>query len=317
MAAQRYTVVFSVAVLVAAAATYEVYHALQKTKEASQVPTQPVVVAAQDVQEGQRLEGLNLRVDQWPAATIPPGTFAASDSVVGRVTRVAVFKGEPIVPGRLAPAGAGPGLEIKIAPGKRAMAVKINDVVGLAGLIQPNSRVDVLVTLKEEGSQDKQRAKLFMNDVRVLSVGSQVERGEDGKPIVATTAALEVTPAEAERLAVAMNQGSIQLVLRGYGDPDSVRTPGATEADVLAQLRLAPVQRFDAPTPAPPARRITRVARVVPAAPPAVTPPVHLDPPVRHEDTLVVQVYRGAKLEQQKFKAHDSTSTTTATARTP
>jgi pilus assembly protein CpaB len=84
------------------------------------------------------------------AASVPAGAYAVADSVVGRVTRIPVFKGEALVPGRLAPPGTGPGLEVKITPGKRAMAVKINDVTGIAGLIQPNSRVDVLVTLKDE-----------------------------------------------------------------------------------------------------------------------------------------------------------------------
>jgi pilus assembly protein CpaB len=237
---------FSAAVVVALGATYGVYRVLEQAKAAARVATQPVVVAAQNIQEGERLERLSVTVGQWPVPAVPGDAYAVLDSVVGRVARVAVFKGEPIVPGRLAPAGTGPGLEVKITSGKRAMAVKINDVVALAGLIQPNSRVDVLVTLKEEGSQDRQRAKLFMDNVRVLSVGTQVERGEDGKAINATTAALEVSPDEAERLAVAMNQGTIQLVLRGYGDPDSVRTPGANSNDVLTQLHT-PVDR---PAPA-------------------------------------------------------------------
>jgi pilus assembly protein CpaB len=131
-----------------------------------------------------------------------------------------VFKGEPFVPGRLAPVGTGAGLEIKIAPGKRAMAIRINDVAGIAGMIQPNSRVDILVTLSDEVSQGRQVAKLFMENMRVLSVGTQAERGEDGKPIAAATATLEVTPDEAERLAVASNAGSIQLVLRGVRRPE-------------------------------------------------------------------------------------------------
>jgi pilus assembly protein CpaB len=302
MADRRYTTVFMMAVIVALGATYGVYRYLQHATENAREPSQPVVVAAQDMTEGARLDRASLSVTMWPATTVPPGAFSVPDSVVGRVARVPVFKGEAIVPGRLAPAGTGPGLEVKITPGKRAMAVKINDVVGLAGLIQPNSRVDVLVTLKEEGSQDKQRAKLFMNDVRVLSVGTQVERSEDGKAISATTAALEVSPTEAERLAVAMNQGSIQLVLRGYGDPDSVKTTGATSNDVLGQMRVplttvaeaTPPVRRRAPAPAPAPR---------PSAPPPPPPPV--TPPHR-ADSAVVEVYRGSKLQQQKFDNADS-----------
>jgi len=303
MADRRYTTVFIAAVIVALFATYAVYRYLQRAAESARVPSQPVVVAAQDMPEGARLDRPTLGITMWPATTVPPGAFSVPDSVIGRVTRVPVFKGEPIVPGRLAPAGTGPGLEVKITPGKRAMAVKINDVVGLSGLIQPNSRVDVLVTLKEEGSLDRQRAKLFMNDVRVLSVGTQVERSEEGKAISATTAALEVTPAEAERLAVAMNQGSIQLVLRGYGDPDSVKTNGATSSDVLGQMRV-PIATI-AEAPAPVHRRPPPAAppRPPPSAAPMPAPPVTA---ARRTDSVVVEVYRGTKLQQQKFDNSDS-----------
>lgn len=308
MADRRFQLVLATAVVVALGATYGVYTVLERERARTQVPTRPVVVAAEDVPEGARLEPRSVAVKQWPAVAAPVGAFPAADSVVGRVTRVAVFRGEPIVPGRLAPSGTYPGLEVKITPGRRAMAVKINDVVGLAGLIQPNSRVDVLVTLKDDEKQADKRAKVFMSNMRVLSVGTQVERGADGKPINATTAALEVTPAEAERLAVAMNEGTIQLVLRGYGDPDSISTRGATSSDVLAQLRVAPPAT---PPAAPAARRASppprRVERVV-VAPPRPAPPAAEPAPARpaRPDSAVVQVYRGDKMSQQKFERRDS-----------
>lgn len=304
MAERRYTLVFSAAVLTALVATYGVYRYLQQAKQSHQVPMQPVVVAARDVPEGEKLERLTLSLAQWPAGTAPESAFTNIDSAVGRVARIPVFKGEAIVPGRLAPPGTGPGIEVKIAPGKRAMAVKINDVAGLSGLIQPNNRVDVLVTLK--GNQDRstpEEAKLFMSNMRVLSVGTQVERGDDGKPIQATTATLEVTPPQAEQLAVAMNEGTIQLVLRGYGDPDSVATPGATAADVLAQLRSRPRAQ---PAAAEEHHRAARPSRPVvrAPAPPPPTRTVAADP---KPDPVVVRVYRGDKLTQQSFDQKDST----------
>src|SRR5215207_5517969 len=223
---RRFQMVLLTAVVVALGATYGVYRVLQQAKDSNRIPTVPVVVAAQDIGEGKRIERLDVTVGQWPASTVPAGVFSSTDSLIGRVTRMPIFKGEPVVPGRLAPPGTGPGLEVKITPGKRAMAVKINDVAGIAGLIQPNSRVDVLVTLNDRDETNRQRAKVFMSNMRVLSVGTQVERGADGKPIAATIAALEVTPEESERLAIASNGGKIQLVLRGYGDPDSIKTKG-------------------------------------------------------------------------------------------
>jgi pilus assembly protein CpaB len=315
MAERRYTVVFYAAIVTALAATFAVYRVLQQTREAHKVPTRPVVVAARDVPEGERLDRLTLSVSQWPEGTIPAGAFSSPDSLVGRVTRIAVFQGEPIVPGRLAPPGTSPGIEVKITPGKRAMAVKINEVVGLNGLIQPNSRVDVLVTLKEDMTQNKQRAKLFMSNMRVLSVGTQVERGDDGKPINATTAALEVTPDEAERLAVAMNQGTIQLVLRGFGDPDSVKTPGATSNDVLAQLRSAAFVERSAPKPE--SRRPVARAAPRPPEPPKVVTVQAPPPPPPKSDSLVVRVYRGDKVTQQKFEKKDSTGTQQSDATGP
>ena len=298
-AERRYQLVFLSAVVVAVAATFGVYRVLQQTKENNRIPTVPVLVAAQDLPEGRRIERLDVTVGEWPAASAPAGVFTVPDSVIGRVTRIAVFKGEPVVPGRLAPPGTGPGLEVKITPGKRAMAVKINDVAGIAGLIQPNSRVDVLVTLKDQEEQNRQRAKVFMSNMRVLSVGTQVERGSDGNPIKATVAALEVTPEESERLAVATNGGTIQLVLRGYGDPDSIQTKGATSTDVFAQLATERNARPTAPQRSGPRRSAPR-----PAAPPPPPPVVALQ--AKRPDSTVVRVFRGDKVSQQKFETAEA-----------
>jgi pilus assembly protein CpaB len=162
----------------------------------------------------------------------------------------------------------------------------------VSGLIQPNSRVDVLVNIRSDGG--RQVSKLFMEKMRVLSVGTRVERDAEGKAIEATTAALEVTPEEAERLAVAVNQGSIQLVLRGYGDPDSVRTKGANSSDVLSQLGQAPER---SPEPARPAPR-----RPAPQPRPVTPAPVVVAPPPK-PDSLTVTVFRGATdVQKQKFE---------------
>ncbi|GJG86429.1 hypothetical protein tb265_16100 [Gemmatimonadetes bacterium T265] len=302
---QRYQVVLASAIVVAVGATYGVHHVLEQVRASNHVPTAPVVIAARDVGEGVRLDRLDVSVVQWPLTTVPAGAFAVADSVVGRVARIPVFQGEPVVPGRLAPAGTGPGIEVKITPGKRAMAVKINDVTGIAGLIQPNSRVDVLVTLKDEVNQNNQRAKLFMSNMRVLSVGTQVERGADGKPINATVATLEVTPEETERLAVATNQGSIQLVLRGYGDPDSVKTRGATYADVLNQLEAGEAHRPATAVRLTPAPRRAAVRAPRPAAAPAPAPAAA--PAPRRADSLTVEVYRGDKVTAQRFEHLETT----------
>jgi pilus assembly protein CpaB len=285
----RYKLVFWGAIIVAAAATFGAYRLLAANSRA-EVTTRPVVVAKTDIQEGMAIDRIALQVAQWPVQTVPVGAFSSIDSVVGRVPRVAIYNGEPIVPGRLAPTGTGPGLEVKIPPGQRAMAVRINDVAGISGLLQPNSRVDVLVTIKEANS-DKQVAKLFMSNMLVLSVGTEVQRDTQGKPINATTVTLAVTPDEAERLAIAMNTGSIQLVLRGYGDPDSVRTKGATSGDVLTQLKGTSVL---IPQKSAPPKIVYRPL-------PAPKPELKKEAPPPPPDSARIDVYRGGKAVQQKF----------------
>jgi pilus assembly protein CpaB len=308
------------AVFVGLVAVLGAFKALQATRFTTRVATHRIVVAARAIPEGTVIDRAAVTSVDWPASTAPAGAFATTDSVIGRITRVAVFAGDPIGPARLAPAGSGPGLEVKIASGKRAMGVRINDVAGISGLIQPDSRVDVLVTLRTDALSQRQVAKVFMENMRVLSVGRHMERDGNGEPIDATTATLEVTPDEAERLAVAMNQGSIQLVLRGYGDPSNVATSGASSTDVLAQLRhartaqLAPRddnRRRVAPRPRPstPPREQKRPAMQSALALPPALPAVPTATPMRL-DSSVVRVYRGNELVVKKFEKTDSVAAT-------
>ena len=299
MPSSNYRLVLYSAVVVAALATMGAYKAIDAMRGGGAAGrTRPVVVATREVPEGQVLEASVLALRQWPADQVPEGAFSTLDSVVGRVPLVTVLQDDPVRAGRLAPTGSGAGLQVKISPGRRAMAVKIDEVAGLSGMIQPNSRVDVLVTLRTDPMGSRQVAKLFMENMRVLSVGTTYQNDRDGKPITATTATLEVTPEEAERLAVAANQGTIQLVLRGYGDPDTVRTRGASSADVLSELRDAPTVR----TPPAPRRRTARRAPEPAPTPPAEPAPVITQTAPAPPDSLTVRIYRGANVTQQKFE---------------
>jgi pilus assembly protein CpaB len=179
------------------------------------VATAPVVIAQKDLTEGASIDRMAVVVANWPVGTVPAGAFTSIDSVAGRVTRVSIFKGEALVPGRLAAVGTRPGVEGLVSPGKRAVAFRINDLSGVAGLIQPNSRVDLVLLI--DGRTKGRVAKLFMENVRILAVGQLTERTADGCPIIAPQATVEVTPEEAGRLAVALKQGEIQLMLRGSG----------------------------------------------------------------------------------------------------
>jgi pilus assembly protein CpaB len=318
MAANRYSIVFYSALVIAGGATYGVYRVVETAKAGNRVATVGVVVASVDIPEGTRIDRLALMEAEWPATTVPAGAFAKVDSVSGRVSRVAIFKGEPIVPGRLAPEGTGAGLEVKITPGKRAMGVRINDVSGISGMIQPNSRVDILLVMNStEGSNDR-TAKLFMSNMRILAMGPVVQRGDDGRPIVTTVATLEVQPEESERLAVAQSQGTIQLVLRGYGDPDSIETRGASTRDVVAMLKdysRAPVS-VPARTGRQPVRRNGNgIERLMPS-PSNITDPTPQAPRTsavkpQPPDSFSVKVFRGRAATDQKFQKdttkHDTT----------
>lgn len=299
MANNRYSLVLYGALVVAAAATYGVYRYVETARASNQIVTLPVVVAARDIAEGEKIDRLALTVAQWPAPTVPAGVYSAVDSVAGRVARIMVFKGEAIVPGRLAPDGTGPGLEVKIPPGKRAMSVRINDVSGVAGMIQPNSRVDILLTLNPGDGNTARTAKVFMENMKVLAIGTQAQRGDDGRPIQSPVATLEVTPEEAERLAVATSQGQIQLVLRGYADPDSTRTKGASAQDLMPNI---PVR--SRPAPPEPERRVTVRMRTPDQVTPAPAPQPAAPPqkPKVAPESLSVKVFRGSNATVQKFQ---------------
>ena len=305
MAAKRYTLIFYIALVVAVIATFGVYRVLEATKASSRIATVPVVVAAKDMPEGVTIDRVALVVAQWPAGTQPAGAYGSVDSVATRVTRVPIYKGEAIVPGRLAPEGTGAGLEVKITPGKRAYGIRINDVASLAGMVQPNSRVDIMVVINDP-EQQKQVAKLFMSNMRVLAIGAAPDRAQDGRPINAAVASIEVTPTEAERLAIAASQGALQLVLRGYGDPDSINTTGAIANDVLTDIkrgrtvavRSAPT-RDNTPTGAA-KRAVERLTGSPPPQQPAVVQAPTPPKPVR-PDSFKVTVFRGVKPEDLKF----------------
>ena len=297
MAAKRYSLIFYAAIIVALLSTFGVYRVLETTKTNARVVTGPVVIAQKDMAEGAAIDRMAVAVVQWPVATIPVGAFTSIDSVVGRVARVTLFTGDPLVPGRLAPDGTGPGLEVKIAQGKRAVSFRINDVSGIAGLIRPNSRVDIVVVM--DGAADKGRlAKVFLQNMRILAIGSAPQPTEDGRPMNATVATVEATPDEGEQIALVTTQGQIQLMLRGYGDPNSAKTSGATTAQIVQGLnRAATVSTEPSRTEL---RRTTPVRRET--APPSASPlpsDLTLTPP--KSDSSTVTTIRGNHVSKEKF----------------
>lgn len=298
MSERGFTGIFLAALLLAGLATFGVYRFITERAaeaRAAEVTTRPVVVATADITEGGRLTAGALSLRSFTSEAVPQGAFEHPDSLVGRVVRFPIFAGEAVTESKLAPTGASGGLEVKIRPGYRAMAIPVNEHIGISGFIQPNARVDVIVTLRPGRSSGDRISKVFLQNMRVLSVGEHIRRGDDGKPMTANTVTLEVSPEEAEMLAVAMNEGVLQLALRGYGDADSTLTKGAAPAQVLAAARKIEEQR-------------PRTTRVRPR--PKPQPPPQPAPTVSERATMKVQIFRGTELTEETLElGEDSTKT--------
>lgn len=227
----------------------------------SVIETGSVVVAAADIQPGTRLRPDMLQLVQWPASSRPPGTYSELSMLDGRVTRVALARGEPVQEARLAQPGATGGLSALVAHGKRAMTVRVNDVVGVAGFALPGNFVDVLVSTQDERRVPEARelmiSKLVLERILVLAVAQEAGQG-DTRPKVVNAVTLEVTPAEAEQLDLARSVGQLSLVLRNQVDLAPAHTVGATKQTLLKTAAAAPALKAEAtavrplrPVPAP------------------------------------------------------------------
>jgi pilus assembly protein CpaB len=251
MRSTRAFVMIGIAFLVAAAA---VVLASQWVGRQAAMATKQVAVAAVDIEIGSRLTGQMLRAAPWPSGSIPEGAVEDTSTLVDRVARTTILKGEPILEAKLAPVGTTGGLSAIVAEGKRAMTVRVNDVVGVAGFALPGNYVDIMVNTFEEGAgsaqnKDKSISKIVLEHILVLAVAQEASRDET-KPKVVNAVTLEVAPEQAELLDLARSVGTLSLVLRNQVDPEAVATLGATK-DKLLGLKKA------APPPAPEVRPAT------------------------------------------------------------
>jgi pilus assembly protein CpaB len=202
--------------------------------------TVPVVVAKTDLERGVKLTEEMLEVRKFTKASRPSGAFAEAKQVEGRVLNQAVGMGDALTPIKLADKSImGGGVSALITPGKRAMAVKGNEVMGLSGFVRPGDKVDVIVSLTV-GREEKPVTKLVLERVKVLATGTELSPpNEEGKTASVNVYTLELTPAESERLALASTQGTLHFALRNEQDNDDVRTYGTTVPKTLAALRPA------------------------------------------------------------------------------
>lgn len=195
-----------------------------------------IAVAATEISLGQRLTPELVKLVDWPKDSLPPGSHAEIGKLEGRVLKSALQRGEPVLDAKLAPLGTQGGLSAVIAEGKRAITVRVNDVIGVAGFALPGNYVDIIVNTQKEGersSRDQNISKIVLEKILVLAVAQEVSRDET-KPRVVNAVTLEVAPDEAEKIDLARSVGSLSLVLRNQVDPNAIRTAGATKADLLA-----------------------------------------------------------------------------------
>ena len=226
-----------------------------------------VVVAAADIGQGARILPASLQLADWPAGVLPPGAITDIKLLEGRIARGDIARGEPVLESKLAPAGTLGGLSAVVGSGKRAMTVRVNDVVGVAGFALPGNYVDILVNLAPSNSDLAQNAgsisKIVLERILVLAV-AQESAVDDSKPRVVNAVTLELTPNEVEKLDLARSIGSLSLVLRNQVEAQPANTTGATRESVLGLPALS------AKAPAPvrdPAPHIAPTAPRQPSAP--------------------------------------------------
>lgn len=284
MARMRLVIILILAIGAGGALAYGTYNYLQNVPvKTVTVPSRPVMVAATDLQVGAELRADDLKAVEWPATSIPAGAFGRAADVVGRSLIVPAVQNEPILDAKLAPKEAGIGLPPAIPQGMRAVSVRVNEVIGVAGYVLPGTHVDVLATASPTDQRPDTTTKLVLPNVQVLTAGTKLEQADDkGKPQQVTVVTLLVTPEQAERLTLASTEGKIQLALRNPLDMSAPATPGVRPAVLLG-------------TPPPAVRGVGRITS-------AKSRLVKAPAPAEPESVPTVEVIRGDKRAYEPVK---------------
>jgi pilus assembly protein CpaB len=219
------------------------------------VVMQRIVVAAEPLKLGTRLDGSNVRTIAWPQGQPVVGMFTKIEDVENRALITSVAENEPILDSKLASLQSGAGLAATIPEGMRAMSVAVNDVVGVAGFVTPGTMVDVLVTGALTGASGN-ITRTILENVRVLAAGQKVEQDREGKPQTVPVITLLVTPDDAAKLAMASTEGKIQLALRNRIDTKSMNPPSVLQTSLFSQSGVAA---------APPSKHVAKASPVIQA----------------------------------------------------
>jgi len=268
----RIFAVLALAILAGGGLAYGTYNAInaQPVKTVT-APTQPVVVASANLPLGTELKKEDLTVVNFPAGQAPEGTFAKPSDIFGRGLIVSMVKNEPVLPAKLASKEAGAGLPPVIPDGMRAVSVRVNEVIGVAGYVLPGTRVDVLATANPTGQTQDVTSKVILSNVQVLTAGTRMEQDQEkGKPMAVTVVTLLVYPEQSERLALASTEGKIQLALRNPLDQGAPETPGMKQAVLLGMAKPSAPAR-SAPSSGSSRKIVGPVTPVAPVAAPMPT----------------------------------------------
>ncbi len=277
---RRLTTILFCAFVIAALCSYGIYRLAAMQVMKSRGGTTRVVVATRDLPTGTLIHDSDVAFTTWSGAP-PKGAMGSAKKVVGRGVITPLYQGEPILESRLAAVGSGAGIAAVIRPGMRACAVKVDEVVGVSGFVVPGQRVDVLISGMAPGTpaNDGPKVRTLLQNIEVLSAGTNIQRDAEGKPVQVQVVNLLVTPEQAEFLSLASTVTRVQLVLRNPLDTDSAKPPSLAMASLFSD--------GTAPKPV-----------VVAHRPPA--PHIEKPPPVR---VYLVQVLNGAKKTEEKFSA--------------
>ena len=284
----RILIAVGVAAILALLASVGTYKFLSESEKA-RLQTAGIVVAVVDIPLASTINTNQVNVVPWPKENLPKDAISDPKKVLGRVARREFVVGEPIVESKLVPADIAPGnLSLKVPAGMRAFTIPVNEVVGVGGFIIPDSRVDVVLTTSSASQGGQQISKFVLEDLRVLAVGQTIEQ-KDNKPITVPTITVAVTPEDAEKLALAILDGKINLVLRNFMDNAVVTTAGMDKTRLLASYRSGPYVAAEKETVKP--IRGAKIKAQQPPPPPAVKRKVH-----------EVEVIKGNKRSVEKFE---------------
>jgi pilus assembly protein CpaB len=265
-----------VALALGALVAFVVYKNLQTRSGANNEPGAEVVLATNDIQVGAKLADRDIRLARIPASVAPPTAYHSTSTIIGRGVILPIQRGEFILPSKLAAENGGSGLPSLIPPGMRAVSVRVNEVVAVAGFVVPGTRVDVLLTGNPSGANESQTTTVLKN-VAVIAAGQKLERNAAGEPQSTPVITLLVSPDDAQRLTLASSQGHIQLALRNPVDTKETNLPATRANGLYGGVSLTP-----------PPIRSTSIKKAVqaPVAPPA---------------PYKVEVIRGNKTDETKF----------------